>query len=202
MSMTLADHLRALPDRALAAVLSLRPDLIVPVPGDISALATRAQGRVSVARALDPLDQFTLEILDTLRLCREDGPISVEAVLVRTAMARPAPAPALVRAAVDKLRALVLGYGPGDGLHLAAGRPPRHWWGRRRKGCAGFSGSGGGTGGCPGPRGARGRARRTPRGWAGRPPCSTGKSRRCAPTRPGCAGRYWRHRPPPVRSWT
>src|SRR5918994_6793 len=47
----LADHLRALPDDTLAALLRLRPDLVVPVPTDLSALAVRAQSRVSVARA-------------------------------------------------------------------------------------------------------------------------------------------------------
>ena len=35
-------------------------------------LAARAQGRVSVARALDGLDQFTLEVLDGLRYVRAD----------------------------------------------------------------------------------------------------------------------------------
>ncbi len=70
MTTTLADHLRSLPDEALAALLRLRPDLVVPVPADLSALALRAQSRVSVARALDGFDQFTLEILDAARLSR------------------------------------------------------------------------------------------------------------------------------------
>ncbi len=122
MTTTLADHLRALPDRALAALLSLRPDLIVPVPGDISTLATRAQSRVSVARALDPLDQFTLEILEALRYARDDDDrVSVEAVLALTQAARPAPPVAAVRTAVDRLRALFLVYGPDEALILAAG---------------------------------------------------------------------------------
>src|SRR5919204_2541613 len=70
MSVTLADHLRALPDHELAALVTLRPDLVVPVPADLSALAVRAQSRLSVARALDGLDRFTLEVLDALRLAR------------------------------------------------------------------------------------------------------------------------------------
>ena len=68
MTSTLADHLRALPDDGLGALLQLRPDLVVPVPPTSPPLASRAQGRVSVARALDGLDQFTLEVLDGLRL--------------------------------------------------------------------------------------------------------------------------------------
>jgi len=71
MTTSLADHLRSLPDESLAALLQLRPDLVVPVPADVSALAIRAQSRVSVARALDGLDQFTLQILDAARLTRD-----------------------------------------------------------------------------------------------------------------------------------
>ena len=63
MTTSLADHLRSLPDESLAALLQLRPDLVVPVPADISALAIRAQSRVSVARALDGLDQFTRDLI-------------------------------------------------------------------------------------------------------------------------------------------
>lgn len=71
MPMTFADHLRALPDDGLAALIALRPDLVVPIPVDISALAVRAQSRMSVARALDGLDRFTLEVLDAVRLSRD-----------------------------------------------------------------------------------------------------------------------------------
>ncbi|QGN45748.1 hypothetical protein GKC29_02000 [Micromonospora sp. WMMC415] len=123
MSTSLADHLRALPDESLAALLQQRPDLVVPVPADIAALAIRAQSRVSVARALDGLDQFTLQILDAARLTREpsDGTTSVDAVLaMATAGAQP-PAPATVRAAVERLRSLLLLYGPDDRLHLVGG---------------------------------------------------------------------------------
>ncbi|HCT80440.1 MAG TPA: hypothetical protein DGT23_28535 [Micromonosporaceae bacterium] len=63
-----AEQIRALPDEALAALLRLRPDLLVPTPSDTYSLAVRAQSKVSVARALDGMDQFTLEILDGLRL--------------------------------------------------------------------------------------------------------------------------------------
>ncbi|MET7749088.1 helicase-associated domain-containing protein [Micromonospora sp. NPDC005367] len=122
MTTSLADHLRSLPDESLAALLQLRPDLVVPVPADVSALATRAQSRVSVARALDGLDQFTLQILDAARLTRDpaDGTTSTEAVLaMATAGARP-PAPATVRGAVDRLRALFLLYGTPEALNVVA----------------------------------------------------------------------------------
>ncbi|HEY2672059.1 MAG TPA: helicase-associated domain-containing protein [Rugosimonospora sp.] len=123
---TFADHLRALPDDGLAALLRLRPDLVMPVPGDLSALAVRAQSRVSVARALDPLDRFTLEILDALRLTRAGGDgaggeTSVDAVQALVAAGRTPPEPDRVRAAIDRLRALFLVYGPTHALHVTAG---------------------------------------------------------------------------------
>jgi hypothetical protein len=108
---TLADHLRAATDEELGALLRLRPDVAVPVPADISQLAGRLQSRVSVARALDGLDRFTLEVLDGLRYVRgEDGCASVETLLTLTAAA--GVDSARVRAAVDRLRQLRLVYSP------------------------------------------------------------------------------------------
>ncbi|MGN9905979.1 helicase-associated domain-containing protein [Phytohabitans sp. LJ34] len=118
MATTLAEQLRSLPDRALAALLQLRPDLVMPVPSDLSALAVRAQSRVSVARALDGLDQFTLQVLDAVRLTRDpdDGTTSVDAVL---AMAKGETAG--VREALGRLRALLLVPGPDEALHVVGG---------------------------------------------------------------------------------
>ncbi|RKN48484.1 helicase-associated domain-containing protein [Micromonospora endolithica] len=123
MTTSLADHLRALPDEALAALLQARPDLVVPVPADLSALAIRAQSRVSVARALDGLDQFTLLILDAARLTRdpENGTTSVDGVQTMATTGPRPPAPAEVRAAVHRLRGLLLLYGPDTALHLVGG---------------------------------------------------------------------------------
>ncbi|MDM4722220.1 helicase-associated domain-containing protein [Micromonospora sp. WMMA1363] len=123
MTTSLADHLRTLPDAALAALLQQRPDLVVPVPADISALAIRAQSRVSVARALDGLDQFTLQILDAARLTRgmSDGTTTVDAMLAMATSGAQPPAPAAVRAAVQQLRSVLLLYGPDDRVHLIGG---------------------------------------------------------------------------------
>src|SRR6266508_2886446 len=112
----LADYLRALPDDDLAALVRLRPDLVIPVPADFSALASRAQSRLSVARALDGLDRFTLEVLDALRLTRCPNTTSVAAVLALTAQG--GNDEACVRAAVDRLRGLVLVYGHDAALHM------------------------------------------------------------------------------------
>lgn len=123
MTTSLADHLRTLPDESLAALLQLRPDLVVPVPADVSALAIRAQSRVSVARALDGLDQFTLLILDAARLTRdpEGGGTTTEAILAMATAGPHPPAPTTVRGAVNKLRALFLLYGPEHDLHVVGG---------------------------------------------------------------------------------
>src|SRR5690348_16778065 len=121
MTTGFADQIRDLPDDRLAALLRLRPDLVVPVPSDLAALAARAQARVSVARALEPLDRFTLEVLDAVRLARVDGLADLAAVLVLTGAAHPAPDPGLVRAAVDRLRELLVVYGPDEALVVVPG---------------------------------------------------------------------------------
>ncbi|HEY0359557.1 MAG TPA: helicase-associated domain-containing protein [Mycobacteriales bacterium] len=108
----LADHLRTLDDGALVALLRARPDLAVPTPTDLSVLATRAQVRLSVARAMETLDLFTLEVLDAVRLAP-----SVSGVLALVGDAVPADR---VRAALDRLRSLVLVWGPDDALHVLA----------------------------------------------------------------------------------
>jgi hypothetical protein len=115
MATTFADHVRSLSDEALGALIQLRPDLVVPVPSDIAALAVRAQSRGSVARCLDALDEFTLQILDAARLSRSatDATTSVDAIL---ALAGPGAPAGDARIAVDRLRARFLLYGPAEAL--------------------------------------------------------------------------------------
>jgi len=116
MASTFADHLRALPDEELMALIRLRPDLVVPPPSDFSAFAHRAQSRLSVARAVDGLDTFGLEILDALRYTRDGGVTSIEAVLTLTAQG--GVEAARVRSTVDHLRALNLIYGTDQTLRV------------------------------------------------------------------------------------
>lgn len=63
---TLADDLRARDDDALAALLRSRPDLLSPVPNDLTQLATRAGTRASVVRAVERLDRFALQTAEAL----------------------------------------------------------------------------------------------------------------------------------------
>jgi len=117
MTSTVAEHLRTLDDDELADLLQRRPDVAVPLPADLSQLAARLQSRVSVARALDGLDQFTLEVLDTLRLVRsQHSTVAVEQVLTLTAEA--GVDSAQVRSALARLRALMLIHGPDSALRL------------------------------------------------------------------------------------
>jgi hypothetical protein len=120
MATTFADHLRSLPDEALGALIQLRPDLVVPVPSDMSALAVRAQSRGSVARCLDGLDEFTLHILDAARLSRDvdTGLTSTEAILALATAPGGGVSAADARAAIGRLRARFLLHGPEDALHV------------------------------------------------------------------------------------
>lgn len=63
---TLADELRARPDAHLARLLAARPDLAVPPPSSVTALATRAGTRTSVDRALADLTTFELQVAEAL----------------------------------------------------------------------------------------------------------------------------------------
>ncbi|GAA2618831.1 helicase-associated domain-containing protein [Paractinoplanes durhamensis] len=117
MATTFADQLRSLTDEALGALIQLRPDLVVPVPADISALAVRAQSRGSVARCLDGLDEFTLRILDAARLTRsaDTALTSVDAILELAGSTHTDD----VRVAIDRLRVRFLLHGPADALAVA-----------------------------------------------------------------------------------
>lgn len=71
---TLAEALRARDDESLAGLLRARPDLLNPVPGDITQLATRAGTRASVVRALEHLDRFALQTAEALAVAPDPAP--------------------------------------------------------------------------------------------------------------------------------
>ncbi|MFI6948715.1 helicase C-terminal domain-containing protein [Streptomyces sp. NPDC050422] len=74
---TLAEALRARDDESLAGLLRARPDLLTPVPGDITQLATRAGTRASVVRALEHLDRFALQTAEALAVAPESAPYDI-----------------------------------------------------------------------------------------------------------------------------
>ncbi|OLZ71500.1 DNA-binding protein [Streptomyces sp. IMTB 2501] len=76
---SLAEALRARDDVSLAALLRSRPDLITPVPTDLTQLATRAGTRASVLRALERLDRFALQAAEALAVAPD--PASYDTLL-------------------------------------------------------------------------------------------------------------------------
>ncbi|MFB7899243.1 helicase-associated domain-containing protein [Streptomyces xiamenensis] len=79
---TLAEELRARSDEQLSGLLRARADLLSPLPGDISQLATRAGTRASVIRALDRLDVFTLQVAEALAIAPQPCPYDTLAGLL------------------------------------------------------------------------------------------------------------------------
>ncbi len=59
-----ADELRARSESDLAALFTLRPDLLSPVPNDFTALAARATSTPSLVRALDSLNLWHYQIVE------------------------------------------------------------------------------------------------------------------------------------------
>ncbi|MFJ8012631.1 helicase C-terminal domain-containing protein [Streptomyces sp. NPDC096339] len=115
---SLAEALRARDDAALAALLHARPDLLSPVPGDVTQLATRAGTRASVVRALDRLDRFALQTAEALAVAPEPCPYEVlERLLTGDGGEDEAARDALPRA-LGTLRDQALVWGDDERLRL------------------------------------------------------------------------------------
>jgi len=59
-----SDYLRSVDDAAFIALFTARPDLVSPVPPNIASLAVRACSAPSLARAIDSLNQWQLQVLE------------------------------------------------------------------------------------------------------------------------------------------
>ncbi|GAB2823097.1 helicase-associated domain-containing protein [Actinoallomurus bryophytorum] len=108
---TYAEWLRARDDDELRALFSCRPELITPVPSDITALSSRASAPSALSRALDRLDRFALNVFEALLVLptpttRDDLAAAVGAD---------------VHGPLDRLRALALVWGPDQELRAAPG---------------------------------------------------------------------------------
>ncbi|MFF4533217.1 helicase-associated domain-containing protein [Streptomyces sp. NPDC001407] len=115
---TLAEELRGRPDNALAALLVARPDLLNPVPGDLTQLATRAGTRASVVRALERLDRFALQVAEALAVAPDPCPYAtLDALMSGDEAADPRVSRELPRA-LGTLRDQALVWGGEDRLRL------------------------------------------------------------------------------------
>ena len=84
---SLADDFRGRSDDRLRRLLALRPDLLSPVPSDLTALAARSLTAPSIARALDSLDLWSLQVLETVAAL--DEPTHIDHVVKATCEAAP-----------------------------------------------------------------------------------------------------------------
>ncbi len=111
---TFAGWLSTLGDDALLQLLQARPDVSVPPPPDFEVLARRLAASASVARTMERVDQFGLEILETLILLGRATSVAETAEL--TGIDEPA-----LRVGLDRLRRLGLVWGGDDAVHLPRG---------------------------------------------------------------------------------
>ncbi|MFB7517708.1 helicase-associated domain-containing protein [Streptomyces sp. NPDC056144] len=114
---TLAEALRARGDEGLAALLRARPDLLSPVPNDLTQLATRAGTRGSVVRAVERLDRFALQTAEALAVAPDPTPYPVLLALLTGDEPEPAIEAALP-GAVALLREQALVWGDDERLRL------------------------------------------------------------------------------------
>ncbi|MFI9832619.1 helicase-associated domain-containing protein [Streptomyces sp. NPDC051913] len=114
---SLAEALRARDDASLALLLRARPDLITPVPTDLTQLATRAGTRASVVRALERLDRFALQTAEALAVAQDPASRTELLGLMAGDAGDPAVAAALPRA-LGTLREQALVWGEDERLRL------------------------------------------------------------------------------------
>ncbi|MEU4033416.1 helicase-associated domain-containing protein [Streptomyces collinus] len=114
---SLAEALRARDDASLATLLRSRPDLITPVPTDLTQLATRAGTRASVLRALERLDRFALQTAEALAVAPDPASYGTLLGLMAGDAGEASVAAALPRA-VATLREQALVWGDDERLRL------------------------------------------------------------------------------------
>ncbi|MFI9614433.1 helicase-associated domain-containing protein [Streptomyces sp. NPDC052023] len=114
---SLAEALRARDDDSLSALLRARPDLVTPVPTDLTQLATRAGTRASVVRALERLDRFALQTAEALAVAADPATYGELLGLMAGDDGDPLVTAALPRA-LGTLCEQALVWGPDDRLRL------------------------------------------------------------------------------------
>ncbi|HEY0238742.1 MAG TPA: helicase-associated domain-containing protein [Friedmanniella sp.] len=108
---TLTESLRRWPVESIETLLRVRPDLTVPMPRDLSELASRATTSASTGRALDDLDAWQRLVVEALAALPDPTTLTdLQALLGGN--------PAEAVAAVEVLRARALAWGEDEALHL------------------------------------------------------------------------------------
>lgn len=103
-----SEYLRSIDDAALLKLFAARPDLVTPVPPDIASLAVRACSPPSLARAIDSLNQWQLQVLEATRALGE--PFTLKSIIAITDKA--------AANATDHLISIGLIYPSDDGMRL------------------------------------------------------------------------------------
>src|ERR1700712_2003371 len=112
---SVAEWLRERTDDDLAGLLTMRPDLVSPVPPDVGMLAARATTRSSVLRALDLLDRAEHGVLEALCLLPEPATFTTLQRSLSGELAL-----STLRASLQTLRSLALVWGEDDALRVVA----------------------------------------------------------------------------------
>ena len=102
------DYLRGLDDAALLSLFALRPDLISPVPPELSSLGIRANSAPSLARAVDSLNEWQFQVLEACAALSE--PMSEKEIISVTDTS--------AKFVIPHLMNLALAYKSKDGIRL------------------------------------------------------------------------------------
>ena len=115
---TLAEDLRGRTDDELAELLTMRPDLLHPIPSDMRALTTRAATAPSISRYLDEVDavhHFCLRVACELS---DTEPTSTDAIVKVATKELGSKARTAVKHAVDRLWTAALLWGTTQKVHV------------------------------------------------------------------------------------
>ncbi|MFG2501728.1 helicase-associated domain-containing protein [Streptomyces sp. NPDC048441] len=115
---SLAEALRSRDDESLGALLHARPDLLTPVPNDLTQLATRAATRASVVRALERLDRFSQQVAEALAVAPEPATYEELHALVAGDERGDTAVDLALSRALAALREQALAWGPDDKVRL------------------------------------------------------------------------------------
>ncbi len=107
-TITFAEELRNRSDDQIAALFRLRPDLISPVPADVSALAARAHSMPSLMRVRDSLNKWQFDVLTAA--CTLVEPFALAAITSITSTA--------AKTAVESLWEIGLLYKEHDAFRI------------------------------------------------------------------------------------